>query len=259
MSAGNKSQTADLAAVVADPPKDDTAHSTADLTTIATALSESMPDVQEHAVAQALAEQAQVQAAQGTTDAGGVSFDPSIHITGADGQGVRTVRGTWALKRGRKPGAYVSAADSGKKSTLGGPAAVTPSQLSANAQQQANDAKSRAAGIAAAELLFSVGQMIGGEEWAPMANKAIGMDERPLMHSAFGDYFVATGKTDIPPGAALCFCIVAYAAPRFAMPKTQTRFGKLKSAVVQWWTNRKLRKMGLEAAVTVTTHEPAKT
>lgn len=100
-----------------------------------------------------------------------------------------------------------------------------------------------------------MGQVVGGEEWAPMHNKAIGLDERAMMHTAFGDYFVASGKTDIPPGAALTFCVLAYAAPRFAMPKTQTRFQKVKSAIVTWWVNRKLRKQGLDVQVQAKTEK----
>lgn len=238
----------------ANAPTSAGTESTADVTQLATSLAQSMPDVQEHAVQQSLSQAAQAASAQ--ADGAGVPFDPAIHVTGADGKGVTTVRGTWALKRGRKA-TNAGNAQSVTKSTLGGPAAVTPQQMTQQAQQAATDAKSRAAGVAAAELLFAVGQMIGGEEWSPMQNKALGLDERPVMHSAFGDYFVATGTTDIPPGAALTFCIIAYIAPRFAMPKTQTRFGKIKGAIAQWWVNRKLRKAGLEMQVTAKPTEGA--
>lgn len=229
-------------------PTADVAESTAiaSLTAIGADLANSMPDVQEHAVSQAAREQESANA--NPTDKNGDAFDPSTHVTGPDGKGVLTVRGTWAQKRGRKGGntAPVTNAGTVRNSTLGG-TAVAPTQAQVQQQQQqALQAQSRAAGVAAAEMLFMAGQAFGGDEWAPMENKSIGLDERSMMHGAFGDYFVAKGKTDIPPGAALCFCIIAYAGPRFTMPKTQTRYQKVKGAIVTWWVNRKLRKMGLE-------------
>ena len=232
--------------------------STADVEQIATALASSMPDVQEHAVQQAQREQAA--ANDDTRDKQGAQFDPNIHVTGPDGKGMLTVRGTWAQKRGRKAGnaTGVTPSPSVRNSTLGGPAAPASPQAAQLAQQQAQEAQSRAAGVAAAELLFMCGKMIGGEEWEPMQNKAIGMDERTMMHGAFGDYFVASGVKDIPPGAALTFCIVAYIAPRFAMPKTQTRYQKVKGAIVTWWVNRKLRKQGLDVQVQAKPAEAAK-
>lgn len=215
---------------------------------IATTLAGSMPDVQEHAVAQAHKEQQVAESAP--RDKNGELFDPSRHIVDSSGKPMLTVRGTWTQKRGRKANS-AGPAQSGTnsqpqaKSMLGGPAAppVAPDPLAVQ------HAQSRAAGVAAAELLFMTGKLIGGEEWEPMQNKALGLDERTLMHGAFGDYFVASGVKDIPPGAALTFCIVAYIAPRFAMPKTQSRFAKIKSGIVTWWVNRKLRKQGLDLQV----------
>jgi len=243
----------------ADAPTGE-AQSNADLAQIANGLTGDMPDVQEHAVQQAHAQQ--VAQSNSPTDKSGAMFDPAIHVTGADGKGVMTVRGTWAQKRGRKanePQAPQTARNAPQaKSILGGPAAPPSPQMLADQQKMQQDMQSRAAGVAAAEMLFMVGQIVGGDEWKPMQNKEMGLDERALMHGAFGDYFVSKGKTDIPPGAALGFAVIAYMAPRFAMPKTQTRFQKLKGAVVTWWTNRKLRKMGLDVQVQQKTSEVQK-
>ncbi len=231
--------------------------SSSDVEQIATQLASSMPDVQEHAVAQAAREQQIAESAQ--TDKNGAQFDPAIHVAGEDGKPVITVRGTFALKRGRKStGATNPQPAPARASVLGGPAAPPSPQALQMQQQQAQEAQSRAAGVAAAELLFMCGRMIGGEEWEPMQNKAIGMDERTMMHGAFGDYFVASGVKDIPPGAALTFCICAYVAPRFAMPKTQSRYQKVKGAIVTWWVNRKLRKQGLEVQMQAKTSESEK-
>jgi hypothetical protein len=251
------SQQAVTPEVATDAPTG-SAESNGNLTQIATELAASMPDVQEHAVAQAQREQ---QAANDVPrDKSGALFDPATHVTGADGKGTLTVRGTWAQKRGRKAGNAAPVTNAGvvRNSTLGGPAAAPTPQALQLAQQQQNEAQSRAAGVAAAEMLFVAGQAIGGEEWAPMLNKAMGLDERTMMHGAFGEYFVKSGTKDIPPGAALTFCIIAYIAPRFAMPKTQTRYQKVKGALVTWWVNRKLRKQGLEVQVQQKPAESAK-
>jgi hypothetical protein len=117
--------------------------------------------------------------------------------------------------------------------------------VQADAARQA----ARNAGAQAAELLFAAGVVIGGDEWQPRKDDKAGVDERTMMQSAMGAYFEAQGKTDISPGMVLAFVVLAYAAPRFAMPKTQSRFQTVKAKCVQWWTNRKLRKMGLTANV----------
>lgn len=220
---------------------------TADLAAIGADLASSMPDVQEHAIAQAQREQQAVESAP--TDKSGAHFDPSVHVTGPGGKGVLNTRGLWSAKRGRKAGARQNAQSAATVSTLG----VTPQsgQSGQTAQQTAlmqQQAQSAMAGAAAAEMLFIAGRAIGGEEWAPMENKALGMDERALMRDAFGEYFKAKGQVDIPPGVALTFAILIYAGPRFAMPKTQSRLTRVKNYIVGWWMRRKLRKAGLEPA-----------
>lgn len=234
----------DNAADVVTPETSAGGDSTADLGSIASELASTMPEVQQHAVEQAAAAARAQEAAP--TDRAGVRFDPALHDAGQDGKGLLTARGTWRMKRGRKPG--TPASNKGVTgSTMGTP--TTPGTPAANQPTPAQIAQNRAAGVAAAEMLFGVGQVIGGEEWAPMKNEKIGLDERAMMHDAFGNYFVATNRKDIPPGAALGFAMIAYIAPRFAMPKTQARFGAIKQKLVQWWINRKLRKQGLTADV----------
>lgn len=234
------------AATGASAPTDGAESTTAaSLAAIGSDLANSMPDVQEHAVQQARKEQESAETAP--TDKNGDAFDPAVHVTGPDGKGTLTVRGTWAQKRGRKgaspPNAPASSTPS--RSVLGGPAAPPSPQALQQQQQAVQIAQARAAGVAAAEMLFMAGRMFGGDEWAPMENKSLGLDERAMMHQAFGDYFVATGRTDIPPGAALSFCFIGYVGPRLFMPKTQSRMQKVKSVIVTWWVNRKMRKAGL--------------
>lgn len=217
------------------------AQSTADLSHIATELARGMPDVQEHAIAQAASQQASAESAP--KDKTGTLFNPDIHLTSSDGKPQLTVRGTFAQKRGRKPGSVHGAQVSA--SSMSAPGA----QNVQSTQQAATEMAARTAGVQAAELVFAAGVIIGGDEWQPRKDDKIGMDERAMLQGAMGDYFVARGKCDIPPGVVLSFVMLAYIAPRFAMPKTQSRFAAVKAKLVSWWVNRKLRKMGLDTEV----------
>lgn len=218
-------------------------NSTANLNDIASDLASTMPEVQSHAVEQAAAAARAQESAP--TDRAGVRFDPSQHDSGPDGKGLMTARGTWRLKRGRKPGTPASnRAAPPTGSTMG--VTGNPAQEQAKAAQVA---QCRIAGASAAEMLFMAGRVIGGDEWLPLKDEKIGLDERGMMQQAFGDYFVATNKKDIPPGAALTFALCAYMGPRFAMPQTRARVSTIKQKLVQWWINRKLRKQGLTAEV----------
>jgi len=244
-------QTPDTAAApaVADSSAAHTADSSpgaVDLFAVAGELSQSMPEVQEHAVAQARA-QAAAQAGMVSAlpaDKAGTRFDPALHATNDDGSPKLTATGAYAKKRGRKAGgpALSTMPASGPKPGIPGASAEA---LATAAQAQA----ARSAGIQAAQLVFAVGVIFGGDEWQPRTDAKTGLDERAMMEGAMGEYFVSQGKTDIPPGIALTFCMLAYAAPRFAMPKTQSRVQTVKAKIVQWWTNRKLRKMGMQANI----------
>jgi hypothetical protein len=107
--------------------------------------------------------------------------------------------------------------------------------------------QARASGKMAANLLMTLGVVAGGEEWQPLKDPQSGLDEKQMLESAFGDYFEATGKTDIPPGMALTVAIGGYMLPRFTMPKTRSRMGKVKDWFVKKLADRKLRKHGLKA------------
>lgn len=240
------SPVADPAGPVGAPAHEaDSSPAGVDLAGVAADLAQTMPEVQEHAVQQArlFAEQA----AASPVDKAGAVFEPAIHAVDATGAPVMTAGGAYAKKRGRKsatPGAAQSTMPAAK-SPPGTAMPASPGAQTMMAQQQA----ARIAGIQAAGLVFAVGTIIGGEEWHPRIDPKIGLDEKSMMESAMGDYFVSQGKTDIPPGVALAFVMLAYAAPRFAMPKTQSRVATVKAKVVQWWTNRKLRKMGMTANI----------
>lgn len=227
----------------AEPATNDAAGEIGDISDIAASLASGMPDVQEHAVAQAAAD-AQRIASETPKDNTGAPFDPAQHAANAEGKGVLTTGGTWAKKRGRK----ASAAGTVPVSTLAAPRPTGQAIATVDAAAH-QAAQSRAAGVAAAEMLIMLGVISGGDEWHPRKEDKIGLDERGMLHSAFGDYFVATNKTDIPPGAALAFCILAYAAPRFTMPKTQSRLTRAKASIAAWWIRRKDKRREPDAQV----------
>ena len=215
---------------------------TANIESIAGDLSASMPEVQEHALEQErLNESEKLAQYSHLKDRDGGSFDPSIHKTGKNGEPTLSPKGLLIKKPGRKPGA--GGADSPKRtsSVVGGTQNGTTDK-NAQARLQA-----RASGTMAANLVLQIGIVAGGEEWHPRRDEQTGLDEKLMLENAFADYFEATGKTDIPPGMALTVAIGAYALPRFTMPKTQSRVGKLKEVIKKWWINRKLKKHGLKA------------
>lgn len=160
------------------------------------------------------------------TDAAGESWNPELHATGATGGGVKTAKGTWRRRRG------AGAARSG--SIVGARRAGVPPLASVN------DVQARAAGVACAHTLFMVGSALGGPEWQPRNDAEHA--ETKMMETAFGDYFVATGRTEFPPGLALTLAISAYAMPRFTMPVTRSRLTRVKQWAAAKWIAYKDRK-----------------
>ncbi len=198
-----------------------------DVSDIAATLAGERPDVQPHAIEAAKAQTA----AEVKLDKAGTAFDPSKHT------GSILKDGTWRTRKGVPAGPAGAAAPSAGKSPskLGGPTnAPTPTNN--------KEIAGRASGKAAASLLLMAGVGLGGEEWQPRLDDKLGIDERGMLEMAFGDYFVATGKTDIPPGWALVAAVGMYALPRFAMPKTRSRLAVVKSwigaKIVKWKAKR---------------------
>lgn len=194
----------------------------ADVNALAATLSAERPDVQPHVISAAKAE-----AASGNkTDKQGNSFDPAIHVAGPDGKGRINSRGLWEAKRGKKPGSP------GNGKGPAAPASTATSRVGTNEPPPpTKEQLARISGAGAANLFLVVAIIVGGDEWKPALDPKIGLDEKAMLEGVFGDYFVATGKTDLPPGWALFAGIGMYAAKRFTMPKTQSRIQRAKSWV----------------------------
>jgi hypothetical protein len=207
------------------------------LVQIAKSLTDEMPEVQQHAIDQESAAQQLIkdESAQ-LRDAEGMPFDAAIHKVGPDGKPTLSTKGKLVRRPGRKAGQGSAAVSSVVSRPQVGPTATETSIMQA-----------RQAGNFAAGALLQIGVLAGGEEWQPRLDKESGLDEQQMLQCAFGDYFVAKGITDIPPGIALTIAIGGYMMPRFFMPKTKTRMQRATIAIKKWWADRKLKKYGLKA------------
>lgn len=210
------------------------------LDNIANTLADSMPQVQEHAINH---EKEKTDAARekwaDLKDVDGNAFDPALHKVDKNGDPTTSPKGNLIKKPGRK-----APKTQGASNSVIGVKQETPTDPNAQMKMQAH-----ASGKMAANLLMTLGVVAGGEEWQPLKDNTSGMDEKKMLESAFADYFEATGKTDIPPGMVLTIAIGGYMLPRFTMPKTQSRLGKVKNWIAKKLADRKLKKHGLKAEV----------
>jgi hypothetical protein len=221
----------------ANPPATVESTPTATLDAIAATLVSEKPEVQPHAIAQADAERA---AAVGK-DSQGNDFNPAIHAVNADGSPRKTMTGRYALKRGRK-----SDSDKSADSSTSAKGIVLPG---GKPSMTAKEQSARSGGVGAANLLLMVSVGLGGDEWQPRKDEKSGLDEKAMLEQAFGDFFVAKGYEDLPPGWALVAALGMYAMPRFHMPKTQTRMQKLRAwigaKIGAWKANRVGKRRGV--------------
>lgn len=153
-------------------------------------------------------------------------FDPNIHRVDSAGNPIYTVNGKYAKKRGRKPG-------QAKTNT------INSEPIDDSGITQANQL-----GIVTAETIFSVCQGIMGEEWTPIVDPKTGLDERNNMRVAWSQYYLATGKRDLPPSMIVMVAMTIYAAPRFRYENTRSRFGKIGIGIfnAMKWVKSKLFK-----------------
>lgn len=209
----------------------------ADINGLADILIEESPEPQPHAIAQ----QAELETARVAQNAEAVKqfpdFNPAIHATNADGSPALTPTGRLAkIRKGRSAS----------------PKLTIPNNAGQSAQPslaQSREVQARAGGAGFANLVIALSVGIGGEEFIPRRDPKVGLDEKAMLEGAFGDYFVATGKTDLPPGWALAAALSLYVVPRFGMPKTQSRFQRAKNWVAVKWINFRLARKGYKVRV----------
>lgn len=196
---------------------------------IAATLAQERPEIQPHAIEQAHAD-AQTQE---SADRNGELYDPARHT------GTKTKTGAWRLKKGAPPKGSTNAQSSA--STGSTPSTSKLGNMGAT-PAPSKEVQARTGGKAAANLLLALCVGLGGDEWHPRIDPKIGLDEKFMLETVFGDYFVATGKADLPPGWALVAGCCMYSLPRFAMPKTKSRLSAIKNwfaaKVIAWRARR---------------------
>lgn len=213
-----------------------------DIPNIAAQMLDDMPMPSQHAIDAAVESQEATESAPVSDgsiaqefDNAGEAWNPEIHATGADGHGSKTAKGLWRRRRGL---AFARTSSVAREKRAGVPPTASVS-----------DVQARAAGVACAHTLFVVGRAIGGDEWSPRDDGD--HSETKLMETAFGDYFVATGRTEFPPGLALTLAVSAYALPRFTMPQTKSRMTRAKQWIAGKWIAYKDRKKPKDSERTV--------
>jgi len=194
---------------------------------IADSLIEKAPNVSDHVILQEQEKQKQ-ETENGKTDTAGTVFDANLHVADKEGNPVITSSGKFRNRSGRKPSNGADHKPPKVKSQLN-IGAKEPGQIPEQIPQ--SNAGAIMAGKVAASTIFQFGQVIGGDEWLPITNAQYGIDERGTMEKAFADYFESQGINDFPPGIALTLTILAYAGPRFTMPKTKSRMEKISDWV----------------------------
>lgn len=220
----------------------------ADIQAIADTLTDSMPEVQEHAIAQEAQQQAEEKAQwSDLRDRDGNPFDPAVHKTNKDGEPTLSPKGLLIKKPGRKPGQSTTKPVG---SVVGGHGKPADPTIAAAAEKEG---KARLAGAGMANMFIATSVMVMGEEWAPkqgevkIGDTIVPVDEKAQLEQVFGDWCVATDQGDLPPGLALAAGLLIYSAPRFNQPQTKARTQGWWQSVKKWIANRKLKRHGLKA------------
>lgn len=206
-------------------------------------IAEELPEPQQHAIDQAQREQGDDVAASGgamDVDALGIPWNPQIHSTGKDGKGVKTAKGTWRKKRGIAGSASQLNTGAAPASDAG---AAAPSQPAGPSQ---HEIACRRGGMMAARLQVQLSVGIGGEVFIPRLLKGPGgidINEMEMLEQSWGDYFVAKGVEDLPPGWALFGAMAMYYLPRLNTPQVRERaggfIGWIKAKYASWRLRRK--------------------
>ena len=227
---------ANLDTVETDLDQDNTSssqtESPANLESIGASLIDSMPDVQQHAIEQNdLENDSILEQYAHLVDKNNSAFDPKLHKTKRDGTPTVSKLGKLMLKP----------ASAKQNNTKDSPLDTTLD--SGQLDKELTDIEKQqcaALGKISANSLFAVGRVLGGEEWAPI--KSGGYDEAAALESAFNDYYLASGKTEMSPKLALSLAIGSYAIPRFTKPITQAKTKSIFKKIHGWWHQRKGKK-----------------
>ena len=167
-----------------------------------------------------------------------IGFDPAIHAVNADGTPKMRVNGSFMLKRGRKSGGSpgtpksagvpVAATDDAETSGEIAPNSPEVQALPGAVQASANAVSNAQTARFLVDTVTGVLSRAIGPEWA------VEKDERSGLANATKQYLDAKGGLQISPEMGLLLAVSAYAAPRFAVPNTQTKISRF----VGWCADR---------------------
>lgn len=140
-------------------------------------------------------------------------FDPEKHAVNDDGSPRLKQDGSFASKRGRKPGATSSGGGGSTKKVIA--AQITPETY-------------QMAAIPLVMMYEQIGMAIG-PEWK--------MDdaEKDMHVGAWGNYLKSKGMVDLPPGTFLAIVMVSYAGSRLMVSNTQSKLAKLVAGSKLGW------------------------
>lgn len=212
---------------------------TTDLAGIGADLLNTMPQVSDNAIVEHEAQERKNDASINDPSANGLPVDkngkeynPETHeLSPLTGKAIKKRRGAKPAPSG---GARSSVVVNGK-----------PVQQNAQAaQQEAVIQQGKATGRFAAHALIGVCVGIFGNEFKPV--KDAERDEVAYLESAFSEYFIATGATDLPPSVVLLIATGAYIMPRFTQPITKSKLARAKDWAIgkffSWRAGRDVKK-----------------
>lgn len=147
-------------------------------------------------------------------------FDPARHAQNPDGSPKRKADGSYASKRGRKPGQAnpLPPKESGT---------IKPSEKvdSVATVQEVPRISPDEAARQSANLIINASVWICGEDIGKPIDKA----ESEGLKISFVNYYESRGVPNIPPEIGLLAAIASYIAPRYR--KSQSAQGKIKAAI----------------------------
>ena len=171
-------------------------------------------------------------------DVAGNVFDPEIHATENQEGKIPKVRvnGEFSKKRG--------SGSPKVKSKIG---STTRQAQNAQAENlltgESEKAQAVALGNVTANTIINIGLFIS-DEFQPAIRD--GVDEKKALEQCWTDYYIATGKKDLPPWLGLAIGNAAFIMPRLGQPKTRGRLSEFGVNIGAWWKKRKAKKLALK-------------
>lgn len=145
-------------------------------------------------------------------------FDPSVHAVNEDGTPKRRGDGSYALKRGRKPGQTSSSGKLPPKKAQGAVVENAPEVSQVTPEDAAKQS---------ANMVILANVMLLGEDIGRPDDKA----EAESLKVAFENYYTVKGVPNFPPEIGLIIAVGAYTGKRLIREESKPRLQVLKEKV----------------------------